>query len=63
MLGETGQAPRLRLVRGEVEVPGGLGGEPREAPGGWARAPEGVAMWGGAGAQQRGAAQGRSGVG
>ena len=26
---------------GGVEGPGGLGGEPREAPGGWARAPEG----------------------
>ena len=39
--GETGQAPGLRLVRGGVEGPGGLGGEPREAPGGWARAPEG----------------------
>ena len=58
--GETGQALGLRLVRGGVEGPGGLGGEPREAPGGWARAPEGVAVWGGAGAQQRGAAQGRS---
>ena len=32
--GETGQAPGLRLVRGGVEGPGGLGGEPREAPGG-----------------------------
>ena len=39
--GETGRAPGLRLVRGGVEGPGGLGGEPREAPGGWARAPEG----------------------
>ena len=39
--GETGQAPGLGLVRGGVEGPGGLGGEPREAPGGWARAPEG----------------------
>ena len=39
--GETGRASGLRLVRGGVEGPGGLGGEPREAPGGWARAPEG----------------------
>ena len=41
--GETG------LVRGGVEGPGGLGGEPREAPGGWARAPEGghSLRWGG----------------
>ena len=58
--GETGQASGLRLVRGGVEGPGGLGGELREAPVGWERAPEGVAMWGGPGAQQRGAAQGRS---
>ena len=39
--GETGRASGLRLVRGGVEGPGGLGGELREAPGGWARAPEG----------------------
>ena len=39
--GETGRASGQRLVRGGVEGPGGLGGEPREAPGGWARAPEG----------------------
>ena len=39
--GETGRASGLRLVRGGVEGPGGLGGESREAPGGWARAPEG----------------------
>ena len=39
--GETGRASGLRLVRGGVEGPGGLGGEPREAPGGWPRAPEG----------------------
>ena len=39
--GETGRASGLPLVRGGVEGPGGLGGEPREAPGGWARAPEG----------------------
>ena len=39
--GETGRASGLRLVRGGVEGPGGLGGERREAPGGWARAPEG----------------------
>ena len=39
--GETGRAPGLRLVRGGVEGLGGLGGEPREAPGGWARAPQG----------------------
>ena len=39
--GGTGRASGLRLVRGGVEGPGGLGGEPREAPGGWARAPEG----------------------
>ena len=39
--GETRQTPGLRLVRGGVEGPGGLRGEPREAPGGWARAPEG----------------------
>ena len=39
--GETGQAPGLWLVRGGVEGPGELGGEPREAPGGWAKAPEG----------------------
>ena len=84
---ETGQACGLRLVRGGVEGPGGLGGEPREAPGGSARAPEGgrslrggeggllparaaqgrrvvrcrgAAVWGGAGAQQCGAAQGCS---
>ena len=31
---ETGRAPGLRLVRGGVEGPGGLGGEPREALGG-----------------------------
>ena len=38
----TGRAHGLRLVRGGgVEGLGGLGGEPREAPGGWARAPEG----------------------
>ena len=40
-VGETGQAPGLRLVRGGVEGPGGLGGEPREAPGGWARGSRG----------------------
>ena len=39
--GETRRASGLRLVRGGVEGPGRLGGEPREAPGGWARAPEG----------------------
>ena len=40
--GETGRAHGLRLVRGGgVEGPGGLEGEPREALGGWARAPEG----------------------
>ena len=39
--GEIGRACGLRLVRGGMEGPGGLGGEPREAPGGWARAPEG----------------------
>ena len=39
--GETGRASGLRLVRGGVEGPGGLGGKPREAPGGWVRAPEG----------------------
>ena len=32
--GETGQASRPRNERGGVEGPGGLGGEPREAPGG-----------------------------
>ena len=39
--GETERASGRRRVRGGVEGPGGLGGEPREAPGGWARAPEG----------------------
>ena len=39
--GETGRASGLRLVRGGVEGPGGLGGKPREAPRGLARAPEG----------------------
>ena len=40
--GETGRAHGLRLVRGgSVEGPGGLHCEPREALGGWARAPEG----------------------
>ena len=39
--GETRRASGVRLVRGGVEGPGGLGGEPREAPRGWARAPEG----------------------
>ena len=38
---ETGRASGLRLVRGGVEGPGGLGAESREAPGGWVRAPEG----------------------
>ena len=47
--GETGRAPGLRLVRGGVEGPGGLGGEPREALGGWARAPEGGRSLGGGG--------------
>ena len=39
--GETRRASRLRLVRGGEEGPGGLGGESREAHGGWARAPDG----------------------
>ena len=40
--GETRRAHGLWLVRrGGVEGLGRLGGEPREAPGGWARAPEG----------------------
>ena len=39
--GETGRASGLRLVRGGVEGPGGLGGESREAPGARARASEG----------------------
>ena len=39
--GETWRASGLRLVRGGAEGPGGLGGESRVAPGGWARAPEG----------------------
>ena len=58
---------------GGVEGPGGLGGEPRQARGGWARAPEGgrsLRGWGGgvapclgcAGAP-RGAVHGRSPVG
>ena len=47
--GETGRAPGLRLVRGGVEGPGGLGGEPREALGGLARAYEGGRSLGGGG--------------
>ena len=47
--GETGRALGLRLVKGSVEGPGGLGGEPREALGGWARAPEGGRSLGGGG--------------
>ena len=58
--GETGRASGLRLVRGGVEGPGGLGGEPREAPGGWARAPEGGrSLRGGGGLLPARAAQGR----
>ena len=38
---KTGRASGLRLVRGGAEGPGGLGGEPQEAPRSWARAPEG----------------------
>ena len=34
---------------GGVEGPGGVGGEPREALGGWARAPEGGRSLGGGG--------------
>ena len=47
--GETGRASGLRLVRGGVEGPGWLGGEPREALGGWASAPEGGRSLGGGG--------------
>ena len=47
--GGTGRASGLRLVRGGVEGPGGLGGEPREAPRSWARAPEGGRSLGGGG--------------
>ena len=48
--GETGRACGLRLVRGGVEGPGWLGGEPREALGGWAKAPEADRSLGGGGA-------------
>ena len=69
--GETGRASGLRLVRGGVEGPGGLGGVPREALRGWVRAPEGgrslrgggVAPCPGCAGAQRGAVQGRSRVG
>ena len=48
--GGTGRASGLRLVRGGAEGPGGLGGEPREAPRSWARAlGGGRSLWGGGG--------------
>ena len=49
--GETGRALGLRVVRGGgVGGLGWLGGEPREALGGWATAPEGGCSLGGGGA-------------
>ena len=57
--GETGRALGLRLVRGGgVGGPGWLGGEPREALGGWARTPQGGPSLGGGGCSLPGGRRG-----